>query len=183
MRLSQANFADALRAAGDAIGEPNNRTKRLVQKWETGEHAVCRPNYLRALKSLTSLSARELGFRLLPNESGEAIAGSVNRTHGTVGAWSGGEGAAAAVALTFATSGMKARDSDEVLDESIDRLRHALENPSMVDMQTAQFVETATARLFKVLTVLLAMGAAGHVLTERRPGQTTADRVPPPTPA
>lgn len=148
MRLTQAQFADAVKAAGRAIGEPNKCTKRLLQKWETGEHAGCRPDYLRALKSLTSLSARELGFDVLPDESGRSIPALGNRAESAISALSGGEGTAAAVAFTFATSGMKARDADEVLEESMDRLRHALENPSTVDMRTAQFVETSTARLF-----------------------------------
>jgi len=28
---------------------PNHCTKRLVQKWESGEHSACRPDYLRVL--------------------------------------------------------------------------------------------------------------------------------------
>ena len=75
MRLSQAQFADAVRAAGNAMGAANHCTKRLVQKWETGEHAACRPDYLRVLQAVTGLSARELGFRVLPDESGVSLAG------------------------------------------------------------------------------------------------------------
>src|SRR5580658_3071605 len=74
MRLSQAQFAEAVRAAGNAMGAPNHCTKRLVQKWETGEHSACRPDYLRVLQAVTGLSARELGFRILPDDSGESLA-------------------------------------------------------------------------------------------------------------
>ena len=148
MRLSQAQFAEAVRAAGNAMGVPNHCTKRLVQKWESGEHAACRPDYLRVLQAVTGLSARELGFRVLPDESGVSI-GFDNGARGVDGDSSGdGDTAAAAVAFTFATSGLQERYSDTVRDESMDRLRHVLEHPSTVDAQTAEFVETATVRLF-----------------------------------
>ena len=62
MRMSQSQFADAIRAAGNALGVPNRRTKRLVQKWETGEHATCSLDYLKVLQAVTALTARELGF-------------------------------------------------------------------------------------------------------------------------
>ena len=90
MRLSQAQFAEAVRAAGNAMGVPNHCTKRLVQKWETGEHAACRPDYLRVLQAVTGLSARELGFRVLPDDSGategangEGAAGDPDNPEGT----------------------------------------------------------------------------------------------------
>ena len=70
MRLSQAQFAEAVRAAGNAMGVPNHCTKRLVQKWETGEHAACRPDYLRVLQAVTGLSARELGSAYCPTSRG-----------------------------------------------------------------------------------------------------------------
>lgn len=63
MRLSQAQFAAAVRAAGNAMGAPNQCTKRLVQKWENGEHSACRSDYLKVLQAVTGLSVRELGFR------------------------------------------------------------------------------------------------------------------------
>jgi DNA-binding transcriptional regulator YiaG len=62
MRLSQAEFAAAIRRAGAAAGEPNTCDKRLVQKWESGEHATCRPNYRRALQLVTRRSYDHLGF-------------------------------------------------------------------------------------------------------------------------
>jgi len=63
MRLSQNEFAAAVRSAGLALGTPNQCTKRLVQKWETGEHLTCRADYLRVLQAVTGLSVLELGFR------------------------------------------------------------------------------------------------------------------------
>ena len=149
MRLSQAQFADAVRAAGNAMGAPNHCTKRLVQKWETGEHAACRPDYLRVLQAVTGLSARELGFRVLPDESGESTAGAGagDAAEGAVGR-SSGQGAAGMVG--FAMSGMTGYDADRLIEGSMDRLRRVLEHPSMVDSRTAEFVEAATSRLFDV---------------------------------
>jgi len=129
------------------MGVPNHCTKRLVQKWETGEHAACRPDYLRVLQAVTGLSARELGFRVLPDESGESAAG-----FGEVGG-GGADGSSSAdaagrTAAAFARSGMTEYDPDAVIAESMERMRYALEHPSMVDMRTAEFVKTATSRLF-----------------------------------
>ena len=137
MRLSQAQFADAIRAAGNAMGVPNHCTKRLVQKWETGEHAACRPDYLRVLQAVTGLSARELGFRVLPDQSGESIAAEADT-----------EPAGNTAADAFAMSGLTAYTSDSTIEGSMDRLRYALDHPSSVDSRTAEFVESATERLF-----------------------------------
>ena len=149
MRLSQAQFAEAVRAAGNAMGVPNHCTKRLVQKWESGEHAACRPDYLRVLQAVTGLSVRELGFRLLPDESGVSVgyddaAGGEGGDHPGRGDAVGGAGA------VFARSGMTEYGSDMVIEGSLDRLRYALEHPSTVDARTAEFVESATERLFDI---------------------------------
>ena len=144
MRLSQAQFADAVRAAGNAMGAPNHCTKRLVQKWESGEHSACRPDYLRVLQAVTGLSVRELGFQLLPDQSGTTV-GPGDSADGTV---SGSSGAGTTGVTAFAMSGMTEYTSDSMLDGSMDRLRHALEHPSTVDSRTAEFVETSTSRLF-----------------------------------
>ena len=141
MRLSQAQFAEAVRAAGNAMGVPNHCTKRLVQKWESGEHSACRPDYLRVLQAVTGLSVRELGFQLLPDQSG-AAAGSGDSADGAVGG-SGSSGAEATGVAAFAMAG-----TTEYTSDSMDRLRHALEHPSTVDSRTAEFVETSTSRLF-----------------------------------
>ena len=147
MRLSQAQFAEAVRAAGNAMGVPNHCTKRLVQKWESGEHATCRPDYLRVLQAVTGLSARELGFRVLPDESG-VIVGSGDGQEGAVDDHSREAGTTGGAAAAFAMSGLTEYDADAAIEGSMDRIRYALENPSTVDSRTAEFVETATARLF-----------------------------------
>ena len=143
MLLSQAQFADAVRAAGNAMGVPNHCTKRLVQKWETGEHAACRPDYLRVLQAVMGLSARELGFQVLPDETGVSIAWSDNSTQGAIGGSSDG----AAVA-TPALSGTMQYSPNGTAEDAMERLRYALAHPSTVDSRTADFVDTATARLF-----------------------------------
>lgn len=134
MRLSQAQFAEAVRAAGDAMGVPNHCTKRLVQKWETGEHAACRADYLRVLQVVTGLTELELGFRItLPESASGPDADAPSRYP-------------ADPALLMA--GAAHYTSDTTVDESLGRLRYALEHPSSVDSQTADFIETTTARLF-----------------------------------
>lgn len=51
--LSQAAFADTVRAVGLDIGEPNRCSKRLVQKWEAGDHGTPSKPYRRAIERLT----------------------------------------------------------------------------------------------------------------------------------
>jgi len=147
MRLSQAQFAEAIRAAGNAMGVPNHCTKRLVQKWETGEHAACRPDYLRVLQAVTGLSVRELGFRMLPDESGVSTAADAATAAGA-GGGAGESGAAGGAAAAFSMSGMTEYSANGMIEGSMDRLRHALEHPSSVDSRTAEFVEASTSRLF-----------------------------------
>jgi len=147
MRLSQSQFAEAVRAAGNAMGVPNHCTKRLVQKWETGEHAACRPDYLRVLQAVTGLSARELGFRVLPDDSG-AFAGLGDGAQGANSDYSGAEGATGRAGAAFSMAGMTEYNADGTIEGSLDQLRYALEHPSTVDSRTAEFVETATWRLF-----------------------------------
>jgi hypothetical protein len=180
MRLSQAQFAAAVRAAGNAIGAPNQCTKRLVQKWENGEHTGCRPDYLRVLQAVTGLSARELGFQLQPvkaqdGEVGYAYGAGYAEREGGVGdrdgggegggepgaeggegeKVDGGEGREGADASGVRRSipavfpvGAAEYDADAMVADSMGRLRYALEHPSTVDSRTADFVETATSRLF-----------------------------------
>ena len=146
MRLSQAQFAEAVRAAGNAMGAPNHCTKRLVQKWETGEHATCRPDYLRVLQAVTGLSTRELGFQVLPDQSVVSVNGSGDRADDALGDFS--ESVAGTAASGFAMSGLAGHSSDGMIDGAMDRLSFAFEHPSVVDSRTAGFVEMATARLF-----------------------------------
>lgn len=62
LRLSQDEFAKRLRTAGAEQGEPNDASKRLVQRWESGEVRSPRPVYVRALEAVTRLSPERLGF-------------------------------------------------------------------------------------------------------------------------
>jgi hypothetical protein len=149
MRLSQAQFADVIRAAGNAMGVPNRCTKRLVQKWETGEHAACSPDYLRVLQAVTGLSVRELGFQNMPDGSGKANAPSDGNASEDIDATNSLNADGGAAVLAHATLGTRSPLSvDELAESAIDRLRHALNHPSSVDWRTAELVETATANLF-----------------------------------
>lgn len=62
MRMSQDDFAHALRAAGGRAGQPNDANKRLVQRWESGAIGTPRPIYARALEAVTGLPIESLGF-------------------------------------------------------------------------------------------------------------------------
>lgn len=139
MRMSQEQFAAAVRGTGEAMGEPNRCTKRLVQKWETGEHASCRPEYLRVLQTVTGLSSRELGFALLPDDSGLASTAGSGGADSASGADTGSVRVAAALARY---------SSLDIIADSTQRLRHALDHPSTVEAGTAQLVEASTFRLF-----------------------------------
>jgi transcriptional regulator with XRE-family HTH domain len=57
--LSQAAFAELVKSTGQRIGAPNNCSKRLVQKWELGEHVPGRV-YRRTLESMTLEFPREV---------------------------------------------------------------------------------------------------------------------------
>ncbi|MFD9584491.1 helix-turn-helix domain-containing protein [Streptomyces sp. NPDC059980] len=60
--LSQDEFARALREAGQRVGEPNDASKRLVQRWESGGIAAPRQAYARALEIVTGVPIEALGF-------------------------------------------------------------------------------------------------------------------------
>ncbi|QEV20111.1 hypothetical protein [Streptomyces alboniger] len=64
MRLSQDEFAKVIREAGQALSEPNDASKRLVQRWESGQTRTCRPLYARALEKATGKPVEALGFAL-----------------------------------------------------------------------------------------------------------------------
>jgi transcriptional regulator with XRE-family HTH domain len=64
LMMSQEDFARALRQAGERLGSPNEATKRLVQRWESGVSTSPRPVYARALESVTSLPIAQLGFNV-----------------------------------------------------------------------------------------------------------------------
>ncbi|MFF0184912.1 helix-turn-helix domain-containing protein [Streptomyces sp. NPDC005244] len=60
--MSQDEFARAIRDAGQHVGTPNDASKRLVQRWESGTTAAPRPVYARALEAVTGLPIESLGF-------------------------------------------------------------------------------------------------------------------------
>ncbi|MEU9618845.1 helix-turn-helix domain-containing protein [Streptomyces sp. NPDC098085] len=60
--MSQDDMARALRDAGSRVGEPNDASKRLVQRWESGAIVNPRPVYARALESVTGMPIEHLGF-------------------------------------------------------------------------------------------------------------------------
>lgn len=60
--LSQDEFARAIRDAGQRAGTPNDASKRLVQRWESGDTTSPRPVYARALEAVTGLPIESLGF-------------------------------------------------------------------------------------------------------------------------
>jgi transcriptional regulator with XRE-family HTH domain len=62
MRMSQDEFATAVQLAGDRAGEPNNASKRLVQRWESGDIEMPRAVYVRALEAVTGRTIEQLGF-------------------------------------------------------------------------------------------------------------------------
>jgi DNA-binding transcriptional regulator YiaG len=61
--MSQGEFALAIRGAGERAGEPNDCSKRLVQRWEAG-HVTGMPRgaYARALEAVTGQPIENLGF-------------------------------------------------------------------------------------------------------------------------
>ncbi|MFE5027047.1 helix-turn-helix domain-containing protein [Streptomyces sp. NPDC056656] len=62
--MSQDDLARAIREAGQRAGQPNDASKRLVQRWEAGITAAPRPVYARALEAVTGLPIDALGFSL-----------------------------------------------------------------------------------------------------------------------
>ncbi|WP_066956090.1 helix-turn-helix domain-containing protein [Streptomyces lushanensis] len=64
LRLSQDDFAKALRRAGAELGEPNEASERLVQRWESGTSKTPRGVYARALERVTGRPVEALGFML-----------------------------------------------------------------------------------------------------------------------
>ncbi|GAA0557453.1 hypothetical protein GCM10010390_69660 [Streptomyces mordarskii] len=55
LRMSQDDLAKALRRVGVESGEPNEASKRLVQRWESGISRSPRPVYIRALERVTGV--------------------------------------------------------------------------------------------------------------------------------
>lgn len=66
MRLTQDEFARAIREAGEALGQPNDCTVRTVQRWEDGSISYPRMNYVRAIERVAGHRAEDLGFDHVP---------------------------------------------------------------------------------------------------------------------
>lgn len=66
MLLSQEEFAERIRAAGDQLREPNDCTTRTVQRWEAGNTSYPRRTMLRALEHVTGERIQDLGFDYVP---------------------------------------------------------------------------------------------------------------------
>lgn len=72
LRMSQGDFAFAIREAGDQLGEPNRCSKRLVQKWERGKQVTPQLNYQRALEWATGLPFAALCMPIVAADSAVA---------------------------------------------------------------------------------------------------------------
>jgi hypothetical protein len=131
LQMSQNEFAAAIRHAGDALGEPNTANKRLIQKWESGEHSDCRPNYRRALQSVTRMPFQQLGFCRASNRP---VAGEVMPASHTC--------------PVRETPGTGTDDGIVPVGEACERLRFALERPGQADLEAIGLVEAATSQLF-----------------------------------
>lgn len=125
LRMSQSEFAAAVRNAGQAMGEPNTCNKRLVQKWESGEHAACRPNYRRALQSVTRTPYEHLGFSGMVNQ----LLPTDRSTSPVVGP----------KPFALPAAGVA---------QCADRMRYALESPEQADTKTVALAQVSTAQLF-----------------------------------
>lgn len=128
LNMSQAEFAKAIRDAGTALGEPNTCNKRLVQKWESGEHAACRQNYRRALEYTTNRPFAELGFsHSMYGASRHALGADI---HGPVD-----------LASTIAPG-----------DDVSAPLRHALSIPELATAETVDLAADRAGYLFALET-------------------------------
>lgn len=125
MNMSQTEFARAIRDAGDKLGDRNACTKRLVQKWESGEHTVCRPHYRRALESATRMHYSELGFA--DSAKGDASGSSITSPLDSA------QGSAQSTAL---------------IGDTADRLRYALARPEVATVEAVDLMAQSTAHLF-----------------------------------
>lgn len=125
LNMSQTEFATAVRHAGDALGEPNACSKRLVQKWESGEHIICRPNYRRALQKVAGTRYTELGFTDSIN------AGSLH----------------ASITGLLGSTEDPSR-SPVQFGESSDSLRYALARPEVASVERVNLVAESTEYLF-----------------------------------
>lgn len=119
-----------MRRAGREIGEPNECSKRQVQRWESGESAACRPVYQRALEQATGRRVEDLGFAYADNApaSAQVMLAQATRRHFV-----------AAAALT-ASAG--------ALTEPWGRLGRALQFPARLDSEGLDLLEQMGADHF-----------------------------------
>lgn len=129
LQMSQSEFAKAIRHAGDALGEPNTANKRLVQKWESGEHKWCRNNYKRALQSVTRMPIHELGFGRGPDSTDTIVVPPPR-------------------AENILESGFPLDERSDPMGAPGDRLRFALEPPTQADAEHVTLAEAESSQLF-----------------------------------
>lgn len=65
LNMTQEEFAEAVRQAGDEIGVPNGTTKQRVQSWERGRTGAPRAATARALEHVTGRPIAALGFDVM----------------------------------------------------------------------------------------------------------------------
>ena len=126
LHMSQTDFAKAVQHAGEALAEPNGCTKRLVQKWESGEHTVCRPHYRKALERVTRRPYNQLGFA-----DGDQV-----------------EAMVPLAAPANSLQSLLSRTSTVQTDDTGERLCYALEKPGKASLEVVSLLEATTARLF-----------------------------------
>lgn len=115
------------------MGEPNTANKRLVQKWESGEHARVRPSYRRALQSVTRMSYEDLGFNVEPGPPTVGIATPTVR-----------------IGTPIHAPGDVREEKIALAEHACERLRFALERPGQADLEAIELVEIATGQLFDI---------------------------------
>ena len=128
MRLSQSEFAMAIRHAGASLGEPNDCTKRLVQKWESGAHSAIRPNYRRALQAVTRIPYEQLGFQGSPSVPVAPVLDTTSQIF-----------ARGPIVRGLPQSGTEG-----------DRLRYALTRPGYADESSISLISAHTTHLFEL---------------------------------
>lgn len=153
LRMSQDELARAVRQAGHHAGEPNDCTKRLVQRWEAGVVKAPRAIYVRALEAATGQPIENLGF-----ESAEVRYG-LNRNEAL------GMAAAAAIPLAEAERGAASGPLTGIWRSRYEYVSSSRENQTFASqhyvvilhhgarLQLRSLPETAPGRVLMELTV------------------------------
>jgi hypothetical protein len=157
--MSQGEFALAVRAAGQRAGEPNDCSKRLVQRWEAGYvTGIPRGTYARALEAVTGQPIENLGF------------GGEGTTRRQALGMAGAAGVAAAAARMPAAKGARGpltgiwRSTYEITSSSRGNKKFSYQHYCMViqhgnRIQVRSLAGTATGRLSMDLTI------SGQIIT------------------